>query len=58
MYQIKIQNKIIFDIKKDELLKCLVPSRIDTEKQVLLKESYQHLNINSKNKIHSLSCSY
>jgi hypothetical protein len=34
--QFKIENDIVLDINECELLKCLVPSHIDTEKQVFL----------------------
>lgn len=34
--QFKIENNIVLDINECELLKCLVPSHIDTEKQVFL----------------------
>ena len=34
--QFKVENEIVLDINECELLKCLVPSNIDTEKQVFL----------------------
>jgi hypothetical protein len=34
--QLNVENDIILDVNECELLKCLVPSLIDTEKQVFL----------------------
>jgi hypothetical protein len=34
--QFKVENNIVLDVNECELLKCLVPSHIDTEKQVFL----------------------
>jgi hypothetical protein len=34
--QFKVENDIVLDVNECELLKCLVPSHIDTEKQVYL----------------------
>ena len=34
--QFKVENDIVLDVNECELLKCLVPSHIDTEKQVFL----------------------
>ena len=34
--QFKVENKKVLDVNECEILKCIVPSHIDTEKQVLL----------------------
>lgn len=34
--QFKIENDVVLDIKECEILRCLVPNNLDTEKQVLL----------------------
>lgn len=34
--QFNVENDIVLDVNECEILKCLVPSRIDTEKQVFL----------------------